>query len=166
MIAGIRGRSEGENETIETNLEAARKAGAGTEVLASNESITAIIEFARIPGSQPTKSWEDVQVLLDTGIEVWTTMNVQHIAERDALENYLRFARNLRIETQILAGQDVPRTEVEFARRSQVSQIFVARSQERLRERVLGRNCAEDIVRIAHDLQVTVVADRSRKQGS
>lgn len=87
-------------------------------------------------------------------------------AEREAVEKHLRFARSLRIETQILAGRDVPRTVVDFARRNQVSQIFVARSQSRLRERLLGRSHAEDIVRIAHDLQITVVADRSCRQAS
>ncbi|MGC0774263.1 MAG: hypothetical protein WB543_15120 [Candidatus Acidiferrum sp.] len=84
--------------------------------------------------------------------------------QREAVEKHLRFARNLRIDTQILAGRDVPQTVVDFAHRNGVSQIFVARSQVRLRERLLGRNYAEDIVRIAHDLQVTVVADRSRRQ--
>ena len=83
--------------------------------------------------------------------------------QREAVEKHLRFARNLRIETQILSGRDVPQTVVDFAHRNGVSQIFVARSQGRLRERLLGRSHAEDIVRIAHDLQVTVVADRSRR---
>jgi two-component system sensor histidine kinase KdpD len=87
-------------------------------------------------------------------------------AEREAVEKHLRFARNLRIQTQILAGPDIPRTVVEYARRSQVSQIFVARPRGRLRERLLGRNYAEEIVRMAHDLQVTIVADRSRGQVS
>lgn len=86
--------------------------------------------------------------------------------EREAVEKHLRFARNLRIETQILGGEDVPRTVVDFARRNQVSQIFVARLQGRLLERLVGRNYAEEIVRIASDLQVTVVADRSRRQAS
>ena len=87
-------------------------------------------------------------------------------AERAAVEKHLRFARNLRIETQILGGKDIPQTVVEFARRTKVSQIFVARSQGGLSKRLLGRNDAEDIVRIAHDLQVTVVADRSHRQTS
>ena len=86
--------------------------------------------------------------------------------EREAVEKHLRFARNLRIETRILGGEDVPRTVVDFARRNQVSQIFVARLQGRLLERLVGRNYAEEIVRIASDLQVTVVADRSRRQAS
>jgi K+-sensing histidine kinase KdpD len=88
----------------------------------------------------------------------------EQINERAAVEKHLRFARNLRIETQILAGKDVPETVVEFARRTKVSQIFVARSQGGLSKRLLGRSDAEDIVRIAHDLQVTVVADRGRRQ--
>src|SRR6202790_4132205 len=89
---------------------------------------------------------------------VHRTADLSHLplTEREAVEKHLRFARSLRIETQILAGRDVPRTVVDFARRNRVSQIFVARSPGRLRERLLGRRHAEDIVRIAHDLQVTV----------
>jgi two-component system, OmpR family, sensor histidine kinase KdpD len=83
--------------------------------------------------------------------------------EREAVEKHFRFARNLRIETQILAGEDVPRTVVDFARRNQVTQIFVARLQGR---RLVSRNYEEEIVRIANNLQVTVVADRSRRQAS
>ena len=87
------------------------------------------------------------------------------LAEREAVEKHLRFARSLRIETQVLAGKDVPQTVVDFARRNQVTQIFVARSRRRLYELLLGRNYVEAIVRNAHDLQVTVVADRTRKTG-
>jgi two-component system, OmpR family, sensor histidine kinase KdpD len=87
-------------------------------------------------------------------------------AEREAIEKHLRFARNLRIETAILGGQDVSRTVVDFARRNQVSQIFVARSPSGLRERLLGGRYAEDIVRMADDLQVIVVANRSRRHNS
>jgi K+-sensing histidine kinase KdpD len=50
---------------------------------------------------------------------------------------------------------------VEFARRNQASQIFVGRSHGGLRERLFGRHFGEDICRIAHDLQVTVVTDRT-----
>jgi two-component system sensor histidine kinase KdpD len=87
-------------------------------------------------------------------------------AEREAVEKHLRFARSLRIETQILAGRDVPQTVVDFARRNQVSQIFVARLRSPLHKRLLGKDYAEAIVHSAQDLQVTVVADRSRKQSA
>jgi two-component system sensor histidine kinase KdpD len=86
--------------------------------------------------------------------------------EREAVERHLHFARNLQIETRILHGHNIAETVVEFAHRNQVTQIYVARSQARLWQRLLGGNFVEDIVRMAHDLQITVVADRSRRQAS
>lgn len=80
--------------------------------------------------------------------------------EREAVEKHLRFARSLRIETQILFGTDIPQTVVDFARHNQVTQIFVTRMRKRFHERLLGKDYSEAIVRGAHDLQVTVVADR------
>ena len=84
--------------------------------------------------------------------------------ERQAVEKHLRFARSLQIETRILAGTDIAKTVVDFARRSQVTQIFVAHSRAGLLERLRGKVFTEDIVRLAQDLQVTVVADRSSRQ--
>jgi two-component system sensor histidine kinase KdpD len=86
--------------------------------------------------------------------------------ERQAVEKHLRFARSLQIETRILGGSNIARTVVEFARRNQVTQIFVAHSHVDLLERLRGKNFTEDIVRLAQDLQVTVVADRSRRQAA
>jgi two-component system, OmpR family, sensor histidine kinase KdpD len=85
-------------------------------------------------------------------------------AEREAVEKHLRFARSLRIETQILFGTDIPQTVVDFARHNQVTQIFVTRMRKPFHQRLLGKNYSEAIVRGAHDLQVTVVADRSRRE--
>lgn len=82
--------------------------------------------------------------------------------EREAVEKHLRFARSVRIETQILCCTDIPKTVVDFARRNQVTHIFVARMRKHFHERLLGKDYPEAIVRDAHDLQVTVVADRSR----
>jgi two-component system sensor histidine kinase KdpD len=86
--------------------------------------------------------------------------------EREAVEKHLRFARSLQIETRILGGSNIAKTVVEFARQNQVTQIFVAHSQVNLLERIRRGNFTEDIVRLAQDLQVIVVADRSRKSGS
>ncbi len=66
----------------------------------------------------------------------------------------------------ILRGSDLAKTVVEFARGNQVTQIFVAHSEIGLLERLRGRNFTEDIVRLAQDLQATVVADRSRRPGA
>jgi two-component system, OmpR family, sensor histidine kinase KdpD len=86
--------------------------------------------------------------------------------ERHTLEKHLRFARSLQMETRVVAGIDIAKTVVEFARSHQVTQVFVAPSRGGLRDRLLGRNFVENIVRLAEDLQVTVVADRSRRSGS
>lgn len=83
--------------------------------------------------------------------------------ERQAVEKHLRFARSLQIETRVIAGADIAKAVVEYARQHKVTQIFVAQSQTSLGERLRGRNFAENIVRLAQDLQVTVVADRSRR---
>jgi two-component system sensor histidine kinase KdpD len=86
--------------------------------------------------------------------------------ERQAVEKHLRFARSLQIETRILRGSDIAKTVVEFARHNQVTQIFVAHTQIGLLERLRRKNFTEDIVRLGQDLQVTVVADRTRRPGS
>jgi two-component system, OmpR family, sensor histidine kinase KdpD len=84
--------------------------------------------------------------------------------ERQAVEKHLRFARSLQIETRILGGAEIAQAVVDFARDNHVTQIFVAHSQVGFLERLRGKNFAEAIVRSAQDLQVTVVADRTRRQ--
>ena len=86
--------------------------------------------------------------------------------EWQQVEKHLRFARSLQIETRILSGRDIAKTVVKYARRNHVTQIFVAHAQPSFGERLRGRNHAENIVRLAQDLQVTVIADRSRRPGS
>ena len=50
-------------------------------ILRRNPQSCAVDEFAHtnVPGSERAKRWEDVQVLLHAGIDVVTTMNVQHL---------------------------------------------------------------------------------------
>ena len=50
-------------------------------IVARHPQVCAVDEFAHtnVPGSPRLKRWEDVHVLLDAGIDVLTTMNVQHI---------------------------------------------------------------------------------------
>jgi len=86
--------------------------------------------------------------------------------ERAKVEKHLAFARNLRIQTEVIQGRDISETVVEFAHRHQVTQIFVARSHRHLWDGLRRGNYVEEIVRLAHDFQVTVVADRSRRQVS
>jgi two-component system, OmpR family, sensor histidine kinase KdpD len=50
-------------------------------ILFRKPSVCLVDEFAHtnVPGSERLKRWEDVQVLLDAGIDVFTTVNVQHL---------------------------------------------------------------------------------------
>ena len=50
-------------------------------ILARHPQVAAVDEFphTNVPGSPREKRWEDVLVLLDAGIDVLTTMNVQHL---------------------------------------------------------------------------------------
>ena len=50
-------------------------------ILARRPGICAVDEFphTNVPGSERPKRWQDVQVLLDAGIDVITTMNIQHL---------------------------------------------------------------------------------------
>src|SRR6185503_16703426 len=50
-------------------------------VLARRPAVCAVDEFphTNVPGSPRLKRWEDVQEILDAGIDVLTTMNVQHL---------------------------------------------------------------------------------------
>ena len=50
-------------------------------ILRRRPAVAVVDEFAHtnVPGSERLKRWEDVRVLLDTGIDVLTTMNVQHL---------------------------------------------------------------------------------------
>jgi two-component system sensor histidine kinase KdpD len=84
-------------------------------------------------------------------------------SQREALEKHMQFARNLHIEPSILQGEDVAQTLVDFARLHKVTQIFLARPQRMRWPLSFGRGLVERVVRLAHDIQVTVVAERRRQ---
>jgi two-component system sensor histidine kinase KdpD len=84
------------------------------------------------------------------------------VGQSEALEKHMKFARNLHIEPSILQGEDVARTLVDFARLHKITQIFLARPQQKKWPLVFGRGLVERVVRLAHDIQVTIVAERRR----
>jgi two-component system sensor histidine kinase KdpD len=50
-------------------------------ILRRHPEVAVVDEFphTNVPGSPRLKRWEDIQLLLDAGIDVMTTMNVQHV---------------------------------------------------------------------------------------
>lgn len=49
--------------------------------LARKPSLLLVDEYAHtnVPGSRHPKRWQDIDELLDAGIDVWTTLNIQHL---------------------------------------------------------------------------------------
>ena len=84
--------------------------------------------------------------------------------KREAIERHLNFARNLHIETRVLQGEDPAADLVDFARVHQVTHIFLARPHRAPRFKI-GRGLVQQVVRLAEDMQVTVVADRRPTAG-
>jgi two-component system sensor histidine kinase KdpD len=89
-----------------------------------------------------------------------------HVAPAHAVdgtvERHMSFARNLRIQTHVVEGDDVPSLIAEFARAHRVTQIFVGRSPARPWWKRFGETIVQRVVRQARDIQITIVAERRR----
>jgi two-component system sensor histidine kinase KdpD len=82
--------------------------------------------------------------------------------DRNAVEKHLNFARNLHIETRILEGDDAAETIVDFARRNQITQILLSRSDHSSWSRLFGSDPIPRVVQKARDIRVIIVAERRR----
>ena len=78
------------------------------------------------------------------------------------IAEHLDFARRLHIETRTLVAADAALALVEFARAEDVTQIFLPRPARRLLPLLSRRDTTMRVVALAHDIQVTVVADRGK----
>jgi two-component system sensor histidine kinase KdpD len=76
--------------------------------------------------------------------------------EREAVDKHLNFARTLHIETRVLQGQKPAATLVDFARRHQITQIFLTRSRPRYLTLLPAFSLVSQVLRLAQDIQVTV----------
>lgn len=83
-------------------------------------------------------------------------------AGREAAERHLSFAKNLRIETHVLEGRDVPLVISDFARSRGVTQIFVGRSDPPAWWNPFAETVVQRLVRHARDMQITIVAEARR----
>jgi two-component system sensor histidine kinase KdpD len=69
-------------------------------IVRRHPKICLVDEFAHtnIPGCEQAKRWEDVEILLDHGIDVITTMNVQHI---ESLNDQIRQITGIRVQETV-----------------------------------------------------------------
>jgi two-component system sensor histidine kinase KdpD len=84
------------------------------------------------------------------------------ILEREGIERHLNFARNLQIETRILQGLNAATTLMEFAHRERITQVFVMRPKTRKWKFLRNKTLTSEILQLAHDMQITVVAERGK----
>jgi len=82
---------------------------------------------------------------------------------REAMEKHLNFARNLHIETRILEGDNVAEQIMDFAHRNQITQILAARPKIRPWGHLRSTDPVLQLVQIATDVRVIVVADRRKR---
>jgi two-component system sensor histidine kinase KdpD len=83
--------------------------------------------------------------------------------DRESVQKHLNFARNLHIETRVLQGQNVAATLVGFAHRQNITQVFLTRPRHSHFTIPRPGNLVSQVLRLARDTQVTIVAER-RKQ--
>jgi two-component system sensor histidine kinase KdpD len=81
-------------------------------------------------------------------------------ADREALEKHLNFARNLHLETRLLEGPDPAVEVVRFARDRGVTQIYLGREHDGHWSFSAGHDFIKQVVRLARDVEVTIVAER------
>jgi two-component system, OmpR family, sensor histidine kinase KdpD len=69
-------------------------------ILRRKPQVAIVDEFAHtnVPGSERVKRWEDVHVLLDAGIDVLTTMNIQHL---ESLNDQVHHVTGIRVRETI-----------------------------------------------------------------
>lgn len=69
-------------------------------ILERHAQVCAVDEYphTNVPGSDRTKRWEDVERLLDAGIDVLTTMNIQHL---ESLNDQVRYITGVRVRETI-----------------------------------------------------------------
>jgi two-component system, OmpR family, sensor histidine kinase KdpD len=87
-------------------------------------------------------------------------LNRMNYKDREAIERHLNFARNMRIETRMLEGNDPARTLIEFAQANRIMQIFLARSRKRSFWQFGQDRLLQKIVRLAGDMQIVIVSER------
>jgi two-component system sensor histidine kinase KdpD len=83
-------------------------------------------------------------------------------AGREDVERHMSFARNLRIDAHVVESEDIPHAIVEFARGERITQVFMGRSTPQPWWKQFRETVVQQVVRHAHDMQITIVADRRR----
>src|SRR5215475_484464 len=83
--------------------------------------------------------------------------------DRPTVERHLRFAENLHISTKVIHGTNRAQALVDYARKNGITQIFLNRGTDDRRRWFPGLDFTEQVLQQASEMEVTVVAGRSRE---
>jgi two-component system, OmpR family, sensor histidine kinase KdpD len=83
---------------------------------------------------------------------------------QEDMDKHLNFARNLHIETRVLDGDGVADLILDFVRRNQITQILAARPKIRPWDHLRSSDPVLQIVQLANDVRVIVIADRRNRR--
>jgi two-component system, OmpR family, sensor histidine kinase KdpD len=146
-------RMEGGGAAVEEGVEPRALSGVKILVLVTAEPETAML----IRRAKRVSDFLGAECFAIT-VQPSGTLNGLPATNREAIERFLNFARNLHIETRVLEGDDPAVALVDFAHRNGIAQIFVARPRERLRIPLFSRDPVSRIVALAKDMQVVIVS--------
>src|SRR5262245_12862589 len=85
--------------------------------------------------------------------------------ERQAVERHIRFAEELHIGKTVVKGRNPANTLVDYAHKNGATQIFIGPAVALPRRWFRGLDFTDQVLYGARDLEVTVVAERSREGG-
>jgi magnesium transporter len=85
-----------------------------------------------------------------------------HTEDHPTVERHLRFAENLHITTEVIHGNNRAQTLVDYARKNGVTHLFLTRSARSQRRWFPGLDFTDQVLHQANEMEVTVVAERSR----
>ena len=94
------------------------------------------LAHSNAPGSRHPKRWQDVQELLDAGIDVWTALNVQHLESLNGTVGAITGVRvNETVPDTVLDGADeivlVDVTADELLARLKAGKVYIPQQAER-----------------------------------
>jgi two-component system, OmpR family, sensor histidine kinase KdpD len=139
-----------------------RSPGSASSGAASTEKILIHISARPSTAILVRRAWRFAEYLNAECFAVYVRPDSAHAAPEAAaaIEKHLRFARDLHIETRVLEGDDEAGMLVEFARLQRITQIYIARPQYSLWQRLFSTNLVHRIVRLAPDMRLIIVAER------
>ncbi|HVO63267.1 MAG TPA: magnesium transporter [Terriglobales bacterium] len=82
--------------------------------------------------------------------------------DHPTIARHLRFAENLHIPTKVIHGRNRAQALVDYARKNNATQIFLNRITSQRRRWLPGLDFTEQVLQLADEMEVTVVAERHR----